>query len=145
MTFYFPFSLSYNGHKYIIVCSPYFPPHILFCTLPLWLWQPDKSSNFWSDLVSHVTKLLPGTRFVHVCCLCVLWTRLWVCVMSILTCHTFTHKMLSMFSHFQTKHSSFSKHETQTLFWFYGQKSLIGHLSMVRVWIVWEALSLIFF
>ena len=36
--------------------------------------------------------------------------------MSILSCITYTHKILSMFSYFQTKCISFSKHEVQTLF-----------------------------
>ena len=117
-------------------------PHILFCTVPSWLGELDKINHVRVFLVSHVTKLLPGIRSVHVCCLCVLWTEPWVWVMSILTCLTFTNNMPSMLSHFQTKCISSSKHETQTLFWFYGQKSLIVCLSMVRDWIVWEALSL---
>jgi len=77
-----------------------------------------------SILVSHVTKLLSETRSGPVC-VCVLWIGLRVCVISVLSCLTYTHKMLSMLSHFQTKHISFSKHETQIMFWFYGQKSLI--------------------
>ena len=111
-------------------CSVYpKTPHILSCTLTLLTGGTRQKAACQSVLVSHVTKLLPGTRSGHVC-VCVFWTRLRVCVMSVLPCLTYTHKILSMLLDAHTKHICFSKHETQILFLFYGQKSLIVYLKI---------------
>ena len=92
------------------------PPRILSCTLTLWLGEPDKKQllpeYFWSHMWP---SFFPKTRSSHMC-VYFLWTWFRVCVMSILSCLTYTHKILSILSIFLTKCISFSKHETQILF-----------------------------
>ena len=75
------------------------------------------SECFWS----HMWPSFSLELGLAMCVVCVLRTGLRVCVVSILTYLTFTHKMLSILSHDQTKHISFNKHENQTLFWFMGR------------------------
>ena len=92
-------------------------------------------------LVPHVTKLLPGSRSVHVC-VCVSFgpdfelvtPQYWFATLMLTIC-------LACSSHCQTKRSSSSKHDLELLFWFCGQKTLLVHLSTAKSWIKWEAVE----
>ena len=79
------------------------------------LGEPDKKQSFVRVfLVPHVTKLLPGTRSVHVC-VCVSFgpdselvtPQYWFATLMLTICY-------ACFPHCQTKRSSSSKHETWT-------------------------------
>ena len=119
------------------------PSHNLFCTASLQdLGEPDKKANMSERfLVPHVTKLLPGTRSVHVCvCLSfgpdleLVTLQYWFATLMLTICqaclHTFRQSVLAPVNM-----------KLELLFWFCGQKTLIVRLSTDKSWIGWEALE----
>ena len=126
MIFYSLFSLSYKGHKYISDFFTLIPPYIHFCTLPLWMGELDKKQLLSECFWSHMWPSFSLELGLSMCVVCVSFgpdSEFGSCQYWYVT--PFTHKNAKACCHpFRPSILVSVKHETQTLFWFYGQKSL---------------------